>query len=138
MVSEIEDLYGAISDNDVERVDTLLASDKNLANSTDETPPPIHWAIYQDRLQIAEMLLDHGADLERRDQDRQATPLDYAIVYARKDIIPVLIARGANLSGKLELAEKGASGGFEEFGELPSRKAYGEIVALLRRLTSVD
>lgn len=138
VVSEIDELYGAISDNDVERVDMLLAGDKKLANSADETPPPIHWAIYQDRWQIAEMLLDHGADLERRDRDRDATPLDYAIVYARKDIIPLLIARGANLAGKLELAEKGASGGFEEFGELPSREAYGEIVALLRRLTSGD
>ena len=95
------------------------------------TPPPIHWAIYDDKRKVVELLLEHGADMELRDQDRDATPLDYVIVYARKEIIPVLVSHGAHLKGRLQLAVKGASGGFEAFGELPSRQKYEEIVDLL-------
>ena len=72
--------------------------------------------------------------MELRDQDRGATPLDYAIVYARQEIIRVLVAHGANLDGRMQLAVKGASGGFEEFGELPNRRQYEETVELLGEL----
>ena len=130
----VDELYGAMSANNTGRIQELLAIQPDLANSVDETPPPIHWAIFQDKRQIVELLLDCGADIELRDGDRDATPLDYAIVYARKEIIPVLVSRGANTEGRLQTAFKGASGGFEEFCELPTRQEYGSIVQLLGEL----
>lgn len=130
----VEELCQAIEANDINRAKELLAIQNDLADFVEGTPPPIHWAIYQDKRQMVELLLDHEADIERRDQDRDATPLDYAIVYGRKEIIPVLVSRGANLKGRLQLAFKGASGGFEEFSELPSRQEYEGIVGLLREL----
>jgi ankyrin repeat protein len=45
---------------------------------------------------MAEILLDNGADIELRDPDRNTTPLRYAIVYCQRDMIPLLISRGAN------------------------------------------
>ena len=134
----VEELCQAIEDNDINRAKELLSIRSVLADSVQGTPPPIHWAIYHDKRQMVELLLDHGADIERRDQDRNATPLDYAIVYGRKEIIPVLISRGANLEGRLQLAAKGVSGGFEEFNELPSRHEYEGIVELLRELGAND
>ena len=133
-MSAVDELCRAIEANDARQARQLLAIQANLADSGDGTPPPIHWAIYCDKRQMVELLLDHGANIERRDQDRDATPLDYAIVYARTEIIPVLIARGASLEGKLQLALKGAAGGFEEFSELPSRHEYQQIAELLREL----
>ena len=131
---DTEELCSAIKAGDIGRARRLLTSRPGLVNSTEGTPPPLHWAIYHDRSKAVELLLDHGADLELRDRDRDATPLDYAIVYARTEIIRVLVSRGANLDGRMQLAVKGALGGFEEFGELPSRRRYEEVVGLLREL----
>ena len=48
----------------------------------------------------------------------------------------MLVARGAGLEAGMAVALKGASGGFEEFEELPNREQYQEIVGLLRELGS--
>ena len=131
-----EDLYRAIDADDVDRIDRLLTMSPDFVNSTDVAPPPIHWAIYRDRRGAAEALLNRGADLALRDRDRDATPLDYAVVYARRELIPLLIARGANLDSGMRVALKGASGGFEEYAELPDRRQYEGIVELLGELGS--
>lgn len=131
-----EELYDAIEADDAGTISQLLTRQPSLANSVDETPPPIHWAIYRDKPGAVEALLDGGADLALRDQDRDATPLDYAVVYARRESIRMLIAHGASLDSAMEVALKGASGGFEEFEELPGREQYEEIVGLLRELDS--
>lgn len=131
---DIEELYSAIEADDADRIVELLTKRPGLVNSLEETPPPIHWAIYRHKRRAVEALLDRGADLGLRDQDRDATPLDYAVVYARQESIEMLIARGASLEAGMAVALKGASGGFEEFEELPGREQYEETVALLREL----
>ena len=68
------------------------------------------------------------------DLDRDARPLEYAIVYARKQIIRVLVAHGAGARNGLGTALKGAGGAFEEFPELPSRGEYEAVAALLGEL----
>lgn len=137
-MSDVRDLYQAIDDNTIERARELLSLDDRLADSTEETPPPIHWAIYRDNSAMVELLLDYGASIERKDQDRDATPLDYAIVYCRKDIIRRLIRRGANIEGRLDLARQGASGAFEDYDELPSRDNYEDVVQIIGELVSAD
>ena len=131
-----EELYDAIEADDADTISQLLTRQPGLVNSVEETPPPIHWAIYRDKRRAVETLLDRGADLALQDQDRDATPLDYAVVYARRESIRMLIARGASLDSAMEVALKGASGGFEEFGELPGREQYEDIVGLLREIDS--
>ena len=135
-MSRSEDLYSAIDADDVDRIERLLTMSPDLVNSTDETPPPIHWAIYRDKRRAVEALLNHGAVLALRDRDRDATPLDYAVVYARRELIALLLSRGANLDSAMEVALKGASGGFEEYAELPDREQYEAIVELLREQES--
>ena len=136
MAAATEELYASIEADDADRIAQLLTRRPGLVNSVEETPPPIHWAIYRDKRRAVEALLDRGADLALQDQDRNATPLDYAVVYARRESIRMLIARGASLDSAMEVALKGASGGFEEFEELPSREQYEGIVGLLRELDS--
>ena len=133
---DTEELYSAIEADDADRIAQVLTRQPGLVNSLEETPPPIHWAIYRDKQRAVEALLDRGADLGLRDQDRDATPLDYAVVYARRESIQMLIAHGASLDAGMAVALKGASGGFEEFEELPGRGQYEEIVGLLRELGS--
>ena len=130
----VEKLYEAISSGDVDSIRTMLGVEPALANSKEATPPPLHFAIWDDQIGALETMLTFDPDLELTDQDRDATPLDYAIVYCRKAMIPALIEHGANTKGRLATAQKGARGGFEEFEELPSRETYSEIVEQLQSL----
>ena len=79
--SKLHELTAATEANDAEAVARLLKEDRALVNCKDETPPPLHWAIYKDRPRIVEMLLDYGADIESRDQDNDTTPIRYAVLY---------------------------------------------------------
>ena len=129
-----DDLYRAIEADDGALIEQLLTIRPGLVNVAEQTPPPIHWAIYRDKRAAVRALLDHGADLALRDHDRDATPLDYAVVYVRKELIPELVSRGASLDEGMRVALRGASGGFEEYPELPGRQQYEGVVELLREL----
>ena len=133
-MSKAGELGKAIERNDLGKARELLETDNRLADSSEVTPPPLHWAIYNDQSRMVELLLEYGARLDHRDKDRNATPLDYAIVYARSDLTALLISHGADLRSGLQVAARGAAGAFEEYGELPSRQTYTQIVKLLERL----
>lgn len=130
----MDEFYALIAAGDHARVREILARDPDLVHASRQTPPPLHWAIYHNRPEIAELLLDAGADVGRRDPDRAATPLEYAAVYARMRIIRLLVERGADAERGLEVALNGAGGRFEEFPKLPSRAVYGAVAALLGEL----
>ncbi|MGI9436276.1 MAG: ankyrin repeat domain-containing protein, partial [Geminicoccaceae bacterium] len=96
-MTDVDDLYEAMQMNDQSRVRRLLQADAALVGAVGKTPPPIHWAIWQGKMEMVELLLGHGADIERRDPDRNATPLHYAIIYGQKEIIRLIVRRGADL-----------------------------------------
>ena len=130
----------AIESGELDTVETLVRLHPELVNHPAWTPPPIHCAVLWNRPEIAELLLDHGADLEMLDPDRQTTPLRYAIMYCRTDLIPLLLTRGANSGpvadngpSALELAQDAANGAFEEYDDLPSRSAYEDVVRILKQ-----
>lgn len=119
----------------------MIQQHPELVNHPQWTPPPLHCAVLWNQVQIMELLLDNGADLEMRDPDQQTTPLRYAIMYCKVEVIPVLLQRGASSapiveggSSALELAKQAAAGAFEEFEDLPAKEAYAPVVALLERL----
>ena len=128
----------AIQCGDEAAVKTLLAQSPELAHAQDWTPPPLHCAVLWNQPRIAEILLEHGADIERLDPDRQTTPLRYAIMFARADLIPLLLNHGANRGpivaeglSALQLAREAAAGAYEEYDDLPKRGEYEEIIRLL-------
>ncbi len=131
----------AIEAGDVTSVKRLLKLQPGLANAPGWTPPPLHCAVLWDHPEVLEILLDNGADIETLDPDRQTTPLRYAVVYCKDNLIPVLLARGAN-SGRIkqdgttlfELATEGAEGCFDGYDDLPTKDDYRRIVTLLRQL----
>jgi ankyrin repeat protein len=83
-VSTVEDLQIAIEAGDAASVKSLLVENPELANSREKTPPPLHFMVWCNLPKMVELLLDHGADIESRDQDNDTTPVRYAIVYGRK------------------------------------------------------
>ena len=133
----------AIESGDVDAVESLIKRYPELVNHPEWTPPPLHCAVLWNQPKVAEVLLDNDADIESLDPDRQTTPLRYAIMYAKTDLIPLLLAHGANAgpivengTSALELAQNAAAGEFEKFDDLPSRNAYQTVVELLRRMES--
>lgn len=136
-----DELSTAIETDDAAALERLLEEHPDLANSPDWTPPPLHCAVLWNKPQMAEVLLDNGADIELRDPDRNTTALRYAIVYGKKEMIRLLVSRGANAGAivdngttALQMATDNAAGTLEEFEELPSRQEYREIVELLKEL----
>ena len=125
-------IYEALGKNDFQLASELVEKDPDAVEMYDEIPPPLHWCIYNDMPDQARWLLDHGAEIERLDQDYGATPLTCAIVMRNLAIIDILISRGASTIGALQTAEKGLSGGYENVGF--DRSEYKAIVERLRQL----
>jgi ankyrin repeat protein len=132
----------AIECGDTQAVGLLVQRYPALVNHPDWVPPPLHCAVLWNQPKVAELLLDNGADIEMLDPDRQTTPLRYAIMYCKVDLIPLLIARNANAGSIVEngtsafqLAVEAANGAFEEFEDLPRRSDYERVVEVLKELT---
>lgn len=134
-------LSNAIESGDCAAAESLIRAHPGLANCPNWTPPPIHCSVLWDQPAIAELLLRLGANIELLDRDRQTTPLRYAIMFCKPDLIRLLLANGANAgpivlggSTALELAQDAASGAYEEYQDLRSRQEYAMIAKLLRQL----
>jgi ankyrin repeat protein len=85
----------AVRDDDMPAVERLLTAEPSLARAADERlKTPLHWAAEYDRLDIAKMLLDSGADLEAT-TSWGATPLDWAATMGSTKVADLLLARGA-------------------------------------------
>ena len=93
----------------------------------------MHACIYEDQPEMFEWLLDHGADIELREQDYGSTPLITAVVHRHKRIIRTLVERGADTTRAMDLAQRGLAGDFEDDPRL-DREGYREIIELLREL----
>jgi Sulfatase-modifying factor enzyme 1/Ankyrin repeats (many copies) len=125
-------IYDAIDANDFDLALRVITADPAAIESVDGIPPPLHACIYHDKPEMLEWLLDHGADIERREQDYGSTPLRTAVVMRQKRVIPILVGRGAKTEGALKRARNGLAGAYEDFGL--DRKGYQEIVELLQTL----
>ncbi|MEM7263594.1 MAG: SUMF1/EgtB/PvdO family nonheme iron enzyme [Planctomycetota bacterium] len=128
----LQDLYETARTGDIETARALLSADPSLADAHDEIPPVLHWAVIHNQPELLGILLDHGADPERLDQDEEATALSYAVIYSHPEIVELLVRRGANSDGMLDRAKRGADGEFDVYGMSPEQ--YVPIVALLERL----
>jgi hypothetical protein len=127
-------IYSAIDANDFDVALRIVTADPAAVESPDCIPPPLHSCVYDDKPEMLEWLLDHGANIERREQDYGATPLTSAVVMRKKRIIPILVARGANTQGLLQRARNGLAGAYEDADASLDRAGYREIVDLLQSL----
>jgi uncharacterized protein len=85
----------ASRNGDVPAVERLLSDDPRLVYASDEhLKTPLHWAAEQDRRDLAEMLLDAGADLEAT-TSWNATALDWAATMGSTKVADLLLERGA-------------------------------------------
>lgn len=79
----------------MQTLERLLAADPGLVHARDEyLKTPLHWAAEYDRSDMAQMLLDSGADLEAI-TSWGATALDWAATMGSTAVAELLLARGA-------------------------------------------
>src|SRR5215467_3108124 len=91
------DLSEAAKANDIARVRELLnaGGDPNFRDHLGATP--LHDAAWNGYKEIAELLLDHRADVNARHIEAGSTPLHYAIIKDHAGIVAVLLAHGAEV-----------------------------------------
>jgi hypothetical protein len=133
-------IFDAFDAKDYALAEQILADDPDQLEGVDDIPPSLHWCIYTDRPEMFEWLLDHGADIELREQDYGATPLNTAVVHRHKRIIRTLIERGADATrgvAAMDCALRGLAGAYEDDPRL-DREGYREIIELLRELGDVS
>ena len=125
-------IYYAIDPNDFDLALRVITADPDEIEPVYVVPPPLHCCVYDDKPEWVEWLLDHGADIESREQDYGSPPLTAAVVHRQKRIIPILVRRGANTEGQLKRARNGLAGAYED--PRLDREGYREIIELLQTL----
>lgn len=95
-------LLEAVRARDKEGVVRLIANGSSTAERSEDGQTVLHYcAIYNDQ-EIAELLLDHGADINARDH-RLRTPLNVALSSEAMNVANLLIERGCSLTGSIEM-----------------------------------
>jgi ankyrin repeat protein len=94
-MNDATEILQAVRAGDAPVVERLLNDDPRLARATDDhLKTPLHWAAEHDYRDVAELLLDAGADLEAT-TSWGATPLDWAATMGSTKVADLLLARGA-------------------------------------------
>jgi ankyrin repeat protein len=107
------------------------------ARTDDQTPAIIH-AIYANKIEVVELLLTNGADIEAKDSDFKATALGFAAWYGYADIAAFLVDRGCDVDGvgedpsPLALALDGVDGKLTEEGSPGTKEDHAAIASLLQ------
>ena len=78
------------------RLLVAAGADPNVSTGGDTPETPLHWAASSDDVDVAEALIDAGADLETPGGSI-GTPLDNAIGYGCWHVARLLVARGARV-----------------------------------------
>jgi hypothetical protein len=131
-------IYEAIDANDFDGALRIITAEPDEIEPVYVVPPPLHCCVYDDKPEWVEWLLDHGADIEGREQDYGSSPLTAAVIHRQKRIIPILVGRGANTEGQMQRARSGLAGGYEDADARLNREGYREIVELLQTLGVED
>ena len=96
-------LHKAAREGDADRVRKLLdaGADVNVRNADKQRLQytPLHWAAYYGHLEIAEILISRGADLDAEDPD-YSTPLYLAAEEGHPKVVEFLISKGAEVNVK--------------------------------------
>ena len=96
------DIFTASAAGKVQLVAELLGRDKaSLESHSSDGWTPLHMAAFFGQKSMAEVLIEHGADVNSRSTNAMKnTPLHAAVAGRGRDIVPVLLAHGAAVNAK--------------------------------------
>lgn len=89
----------AVQKGYIELVDELLARDAWVNHEDTDSRTPLHFAIDNktENLDVVNLLIDHGANLNRQTSSEGCTPLILAVNCGHVNIVRQLIEKGATL-----------------------------------------
>jgi hypothetical protein len=92
-------IHDAARDGDVKKVELLIKNQPSLISSKDEKygQTPLHVAAFNDRLDVAKLLIEHKADVNAK-ATNGSTPLHLAAAKGNKDIVEMLIENKADVN----------------------------------------
>ncbi|MFQ3167509.1 MAG: ankyrin repeat protein [Limisphaerales bacterium] len=97
----------SIQKGDVETLKTQLDAGLDVNTRHSNGYPMLHYATDRSQLEVAKLLLDHGADINlKTTRFPSLTPLDLAWKKRNDEFIDLLIKRGARLPGLHEAAKQ--------------------------------
>ncbi|EFN88764.1 ankyrin repeat and MYND domain-containing protein 2 [Harpegnathos saltator] len=94
-----KDIFTKISKNEVCELKTLLALNKVKMDFVDENGmSPLQHACYKGNVEIVQMLLDQGADVNACQHEHAYTALHFAALSGNADLCHLLMSHGARLT----------------------------------------
>ncbi|MBM4167311.1 MAG: hypothetical protein FJ218_10400 [Ignavibacteria bacterium] len=88
-------IFNAVENSDIEKVQELLRNDSSLVHSLGGyQKTPLHFAAENNRKEIAQLLIDVGANLEA-ETSWGMTPLAWAVNCGNNDVAELLLSQGA-------------------------------------------
>jgi ankyrin repeat protein len=97
---KLTSLHLAVMQGDLVKAKEFLKSNPNFVFKKDRIGSmPLHWATFNGRRHIAELLLTKGADVNAKD-NKGETPLQKAAENGHRDIVELLLAKGADINSK--------------------------------------
>lgn len=88
-------LRESINAGNMDQVRQILADGVNVDYADEDGMTPLQHAAYKGNMELCEMLLTHGADVNYSAHDSGYTPLMFAALSGKKDIVRVLLEHGA-------------------------------------------
>jgi len=105
---------------------------------TDDQMPAIIHATCANKIEVIDLLLANGADIEAKDSFYKGTALGFAAWHGYADIAALLVDRGCDVDGvgenpsPLALALDGVDGKLAEEGSPGTREDHAAIASLLQ------
>lgn len=98
--SEYDKLFSAVKGNDINLANQLIKGGANV-NGIDETgQSPLHHACYLGYVDIVKILINSGADVNKKVPERNLTPLYGATMNGDLDVVTLLVDNGAKINIK--------------------------------------
>jgi len=88
-------LQKATQNGDVDQVKELLQAGANADHESEQGLTPLHWSALNGRADLAEVLIDHGADINQRERyTGKLTPMAMALLMGYDDVVELMASRG--------------------------------------------
>jgi uncharacterized protein len=92
--------------NNISSINQMLDEDPGLVNRRDDKGrTPIDLAVSRSSPEVVELLIQRGADINKRDEVYGSTPLRQVVARDRKDIAEILLRHGVDIAMKNNAGE---------------------------------
>lgn len=94
-------IFEAIATGNLEEATKLLSADATIVNHLYYDQGgiyPLHWAAHHGQLEIAQLLLEHGANADQESEGDKWTPLHWAAQISHTNLVRLLLDHGAQVN----------------------------------------